>query len=226
MDSAATRRDVLAQASRARLYRLMVELERPASTEELAELLELHPNGVRTHLERLHDAGLVVRGREARPRGRPRDSWSLNPEADTGDDPPTAYADLSRWLVRDVASRSSPVKTVESTGRRIGNELALTAGPGTAEQRMRRALTALGFRPARELDPDGRLTYTLHNCPYRDAVRENQRVVCGLHRGLTRGLLDGISPQTRLTEFVPHDPYAAGCQIRLAGPLVEEAEDR
>ena len=60
--------DVLAQPTRARLFRLLGELRRPAATEELAARVELHPNGVRTHLERLREAGLVAR---ERPRQRP-----------------------------------------------------------------------------------------------------------------------------------------------------------
>jgi predicted ArsR family transcriptional regulator len=227
MDAPGARDDVLSQPSRARLFQLLSELQRPAHTEELAELLELHPNGVRAHLERLREAGLVARAREPRPRGRPRDSWSIEPAAVPSADPPTAYADLSRWLVRDVAARKSPIRQVESTGRAIGQELALTGAPGSPEQQMHRALAVLGFRPSREPDPGGRtLTYTLGNCPYREAVRENQRVVCALHRGLTRGLLDGISPTTKLSAFTPHDPYAAGCTIRLSGPIADEAATR
>jgi predicted ArsR family transcriptional regulator len=223
MDLPTPREDVLRQPTRAQLFRLLGELDRPTGTEELAQLLGLHPNGVRTHLERLLAAGLVVRGREARPRGRPRDTWSVDPEVDRSAEPPTAYADLSRWLVRDLAARKSPVRQVEATGRAIGREMTL-GGAGPPEARMHRALSALGFRPSRAAEPDGKgLTYTLGNCPYREAVRENQRVVCALHRGLTRGLLDGISPATELAGFVPHDPYLAGCVIRVSGPLAEEA---
>jgi predicted ArsR family transcriptional regulator len=224
MDPAA-REDALAQASRARLFRLLGELQRPASTEELAERLGLHPNGVRTHLERLREAGLVVRGREHRPRGRPRDSWSIDPQAGPSGDPPGAYADLSRWLVR-FASRGSRVGEVESTGREIGRELAERGEAGSPEERMHRALAILGFRPARAIDRDGKLDYTLGNCPYREAVHENQPVVCALHRGLTRGLLDGISPDTELTAFVPRDPDTAGCLIELDGPLADEVAKR
>jgi predicted ArsR family transcriptional regulator len=216
----ALRHDALAQASRARLFKLLGELQRPASTEELAERLGLHPNGVRTHLERLRDAELVVRGRERRPRGRPRDSWAIDPRA--SGDPPTAYADLSRWLVRDIASRPSTVREVESTGRSIGRELAREREKGSPEERMHEALAALGFRPARAVDHNGELEYTLANCPYREAVHENQPVVCALHRGLTRGLLDDISPDTAITAFVPRDPDTAGCSIRLDGPLADE----
>ena len=60
MDLPGAHKDVLAQPSRARLFRMLGELERPASTEELAELLGLHPNGVRAHLERLRVDGMFV----------------------------------------------------------------------------------------------------------------------------------------------------------------------
>src|SRR3954453_14026347 len=146
MDHAA-RDDALAQATRARLFRLLGELQRPASTEELAERLGLHPNGVRTHLERLRDAGLVVRDRERRPRGRPRDIWTIDPQAGPSGDPPGAYADLSRWLVRTIAARKSRVREVESMGREIGRELAEQGDAGSPEERMHRALATLGFRP-------------------------------------------------------------------------------
>jgi predicted ArsR family transcriptional regulator len=218
--------DVLAQPSRARLFRMLRELQRPAGTEELAELLGLHPNGVRVHLERLAEAGLIVRERERRPRGRPRDSWSIDPATGPVGDPPTAYADLSRWLVRDLATRIVRPEDVESTGREIGRELAAECETGTPEERMHQTLTKLGFRPRRSVEGGGELRYTLANCPYRDAVRQNQPVVCALHRGLTRGLLDGTSPNTKLTAFVPRDPDVAGCLIALQGPLAVEAGSR
>jgi predicted ArsR family transcriptional regulator len=220
------RDEALAQASRARLFRVLGELQRPASTEELAERVGLHPNGVRAHLERLRDAELVVRERERRPRGRPRDVWTIDPQAGPSGDPPGAYADLSRWLVRTIAARKSRVRDVESMGDQIGRELAEQGAAGSPEERMHRALATLGFRPRRSIDGDGKLDYTLANCPYREAVHENQPVTCGLHRGLTRGLLAGISPETELSAFVPRDPDTAGCLIQLDGPLADEAAAR
>jgi hypothetical protein len=57
-------------------------------------------------------------------------------------------------------------------------------------------------------------------------VRENQPVVCTLHRGITRGLLDTIAPETKLAGFVPRDPDTAGCLIELRGELADEARVR
>jgi predicted ArsR family transcriptional regulator len=215
--------DALAQPTRARLFALLAELRRPAHTEELAERLGLHPNGGRTHLERLLEAGLLVRERERQARGRPRDAWALSPDAQPGGDPPTAYADLARWLVRSLVAGRARVGDVEAAGRRIGREVASADPDVPGERRMHDALVALGFQPSREPAAPDRLTYRLRNCPYRDAVRERQPLVCGLHRGLTRGMLDAIDPATRLEGFVPHDPDEAGCLIELRGPMAAEA---
>jgi predicted ArsR family transcriptional regulator len=225
VDVPRARDDALAQPTRARLFELLAELRRPAGTDELARQLGLHPNGVRMHLERLETAGLVVRGRERVPnrRGRPRDAWSISPEARPGGDPPTAYADLGRWLVRAIASSGVRARDVEAAAREIGRKLAPPGGGATADEQVHGVLVAMGFQPRRRLDSKSTLTYCLENCPYRAAVREKQAVVCGLHRGMTRGLLEQVAPGTRLAAFVPKDPDAAGCEITVRGPLVDES---
>jgi predicted ArsR family transcriptional regulator len=225
MDLPTRRDDALAQPTRARLFAVLGELRRPTSTDELAELLGLHPNGVRVHLERLREGGLVARDRTRRGRGRPRDMWTVAPDAQPGGDSPTAYAELGPWLARAIAPGKTRLRAVENTGREIGRDLAPEGG-GSAEEKMHATLISLGFQPERELDPEGQLTYRLRNCPYRDAVRENQPVVCTLHRGITRGLLDTIAPETKLAGFVPRDPDTAGCLIELRGELADEARVR
>ena len=215
--------DVLAQPTRARLFALLGELRRPAGTEELASRLGLHPNGVRIHLDRLLAAGLVVRRHQPRPRGRPRDEWSLSPDAAPGGAPPRAYGELSRWLARAIPPQPSRLRDVERAGREIGREIAPT-GAASADAALRDTLTALGFQPLVERDHSGRLSCRLRNCPYSDSVRDNQEVVCTLHRGITQGMLDVVEPGASLTSFVPHDPDTAGCEIEVDGlPPADEA---
>lgn len=215
--------DVLSQPTRARLFQALAELRRPAGTEELAELLSLHRNGVRVHLDRLRAAGLVTRERPRRARGRPRDMWAIAPGARPGGEPPSGYADLGRWLARVIEGGRTSTRAVETVGREIGREIAPRGGSAPAEAQVHAALSSLGFQPQREVGPSGPLTYRLCNCPYRDAARESQDVVCTLHRGMTRGLLDAVAPATRLTAFVPRDPCSAGCLIEVRGDLVAQA---
>ena len=223
MDSPARPDDALAQPTRRRVFDLLGELRRPAGTEELADRLALHPNGVRTHLERLAAAGLVERRRTRQARGRPRDMWTIAPDAQPGGEAPSGYVDLARWLARVVSERKTSRRAVESMGREVGREIAPSDDALSAEEKMHAALAALGFQPRREGDDTGALTYRLCNCPYRDAVRESQDVVCTLHRGITRGLLDAMAPDTKLAAFVPRDPDVAGCLIELRGGLAAEA---
>jgi predicted ArsR family transcriptional regulator len=111
--------DVLAQPTRARLFSLLEELKRPAGTVELAERLDLHPNGVRLHLERMEQAGLVARARVRRSRGRPPVGWTIAPDATPGGEAPRAYRDLGRWLARALGSGGG-LRGVERTGRQVG----------------------------------------------------------------------------------------------------------
>lgn len=223
MEESARPDDVLAQPTRQRLFALLGERGRDAGTEELAASLGLHPNGVRVHLERLREAGLVERVRTRQARGRPRDMWSLDPRALATVRPQRAYADLGRWLARAISPARNSLRTVEATGREAGRAMAQDADAGSPEATMHATLGAMGFAPARRAGPSGALTYELCNCPYRDAVRENQPVVCTLHRGITQGMLEVLAPETELTAFVPRDPVTAGCLIELSGGLADEA---
>ncbi len=208
--------DALSQPTRARLFAVLSELKRRAGTVELAERLELHPNGVRVHLERLAEQGLVERARPRSPRGRPPDAWTIARGARPGGRAPHAYQDLGRWLARALRARPDGLRGVERAGRAIGRELApkdAAGDPGAIET----ALSALGFQPTIEHLDGHRTAICLGNCPYREAVRENQPAICALHRGITHGLLDVLEPRSRLTAFVPHDPDLAGCVIELRG---------
>lgn len=222
--------DALSQPTRARVFAMLGELRRPASTEELATELRLHPNGVRLHLERLREEGLVVRRRERQARGRPRDSWTISPDAQPGGDPPTGYAALSRWLVQALVTSGARTADMEEAGRLIGRGLAADhPGGDPDEQMLFDTLTSLGFQPEREPTKartqtkakTKRVAYKLRNCPYRQAVQDRQPLVCALHRGLTNGLVEGMDSDSKLVAFEPKDPQQAGCLIRIRGPVAE-----
>lgn len=204
--------DLLADPTRARLFRALTGLRRAATTAELADLVGRHPNAVRAQLRRLEQAGLVECRQAAQRRGRPRHEWAIAPGARPSGRPPEAYRDLGRWLAR-AAGRDDDLRAFERTGREIGRELAPEAGRPLGEA-LHEAFTAMGFAP--RAGGGERLRYVLGNCPYREVVRENQLAVCTLHRGITQGLLDRLAPEARLREFVARDPFEAGCVIDVA----------
>lgn len=224
MDVLAPSSGVLAQPTRARLFALLVEMKGSEDTEALAARLGLHPNGVRRHLERMRDNGLVERTRAQGGRGRPRDCWEVAPGARPGGERPEAYADLARWLTRAIPSRPDRLAEVERAGREIGRDLAPgepggTGQSGQAAERFRQVLTALGFQPEAEAGGDGSYVCRLRNCPYRDSVREDSELICTLHRGITAGLVAELDPDAVLKRFEPHDPEQAQCLVEVGGSI-------
>jgi predicted ArsR family transcriptional regulator len=207
-------RDVLAQGTRARIFAKLVEQRGAIGTDELARLLGLHPNGVRRHLERLQEAGLVERRQKRGSRGRPGDRWLVAAGARPAGEPPSGYVDLARWLARATPSGPGRLRAIERSGIQIGRELAPAKTDDPVEG-FRQTVAALGFQPALEVEESGGFSCRLENCPYRLSVRENPDVICSLHRGITMGLLSELDPGAKLTRFEPHDPDRAGCVVAV-----------
>jgi predicted ArsR family transcriptional regulator len=210
-----SRNDALVLPLRAALFQALADLCRPATTQELAQRVGRHPNTVRLQLQRLADVGLLERRTTRQLRGRPRDMWAIAADAMPGGEPPDAHRQLSVWLARALGNRDD-LDAVESAGRDIGRELADETMLETGEERMHDALTALGFAPRRERTGLRDLRFVLRNCPYRAAAQQNAPVVCTLHRGITKGLLERFEPEAWLAGFVARDPLDAGCLIELA----------
>ena len=216
VDAADAAADVLQQPTRARLYDHLAGLDRPVSSDELAAELGLHASGVRVHLERLRVAGLVSRERMSQTLGRPRYGWQLASYVLPPREQADAYLTLARWLARTIPARTERLAEIDRAGRALGRELSPEGGQPAA-QAMGRTLHGLGFAPRTELKDGGRVVFRLGNCPYREAVRESQAVICTLHRGMTRGLLDRLAPSARLARFIAEDPDRAGCRLEVDG---------
>ncbi|HEY2055337.1 MAG TPA: helix-turn-helix domain-containing protein [Solirubrobacterales bacterium] len=205
--------DALSQPTRAQIFSFLVDRRAPAGTEEVADHFGLHPNGVRRHLERLLEDGFVTRARVRQAQGRPKDSWSVSPDAHPGGRRPQAYSDLAQWLARTIPINPTRLREVERSGREIGRELAPEPDGDTPRQ-LHDALAALGFEPTLERTEAG-FSCRLGNCPYRDSARDNPTIVCGLHRGITTGILAELDPSAKIKAFEPQDPDQAGCVVEV-----------
>jgi predicted ArsR family transcriptional regulator len=215
--------DPLGGDTRERLFATLGRLGRTVTTDELASELDLHPNGIRRHLEQLQLAGLIRCHSVRQPRGRPKHGWSIDPDARPGGEAPRGYAELGRWLARAVPSGVDTLRAIEESGRAIGRELAAAdardgAPAASGLEDFERATTWLGFAPRAD-DPDPErpdaVTYRLTNCPYSQAVAENQPVVCTLHKGILTGLLQTLEPGARITRLEVRDPVTAGCAVSV-----------
>ncbi|MDM4718688.1 helix-turn-helix domain-containing protein [Micromonospora sp. WMMA1363] len=172
----------------------------PLGVKELAAATELHPNTVRFHLDVLADAGLLTRERTAPDgRGRPQIRYrAVTPPA-----PPTGYQFLSEVLAAQL-DRGRAGDLAEQAGRSwlrsVGRPAPPPPGADTVEVATTRAIAVfseLGFQPSRDAG-----VINLSACPFQDVARRHPDVVCGMHRGLLREVVETVTPHIA-TDLVP-----------------------
>ncbi len=197
-------------ASRTRVLEALQDAGRPLGVQETAELVGLHANTVRFHLDGLVDAGLATRATEERSDpGRPRVVYAA-----AAVDVPVghrSYRLLAEILASFLGGMSpEPKKAAADAGRAWGRYLTDRSAPfrkvgaEEAQQRLVDNLVRLGFDP--EPVADGpRREILLHHCPFREIARAHPDVVCGVHLGLMQGMLAEMNTDLaaeRLDPFV------------------------
>jgi predicted ArsR family transcriptional regulator len=204
---------------------------RPVTVQEIAEELNLHTNSVRFHLSRLLQNGLLHEG-QADPDGpgRPRMVYSAAPppaESAPPAPPPApagappegrGYQFLAEMLAGHLAATSpDPQAAGSAVGEAWGRYLADRPVPfsRTTEEESIEQITAIldraGFSPARGDEP---YRLELRTCPFRTVADRQPDVVCAVHLGLMRGVLDEMNAPVEvagLDQF--HAPYP--CVARL-----------
>jgi DNA-binding transcriptional ArsR family regulator len=210
---------VLADSSRYAIYQEVAGAEEPLSTFEIAERLDLHPNTVRLHPEKMRDAGLLeVFSDRHGAVGRPQHRWSVVPHAPSLGVEPSGFRVLAHLLAEVAAEPAGESERAAAVGRRRGLERT-KVGPGSVrepnagavERGVGRAciraivdeLADLGFDPvvdAPVLDvgataggPQISVGLSFTKCPFRELAVLYPDLVCELHRGLTQGILAGIA---------------------------------
>src|SRR3954468_1473518 len=121
-------------------YAIYLELARssvPLSTADIADALELHPNTVRPHLERMREVGLLVVEADSRGSvGRPQHRYSLAPDAPTLGLEPSGFRLLARLLTSVAAACEAEPDLIAAVGREQGRAAAVAratvAGGGSS----------------------------------------------------------------------------------------------
>lgn len=207
---------VLAQPTRRRIAELLAQRDAGLGVAEIAVRVDLHPNAVRQHLQKLADAGVVCTERDPpRGRGRPRLRYRL---VDMRAPRIAAHQELVRLLIAYIVRSGAATEDVEAFGRLQGGFFATGAGAAGIIE----SFAGLGFAP-REAGSAGdarrgRLRLRLGHCPFMDAVAApGGEMICRMHRGIVEGIAAGASPGSRLAEFAPADPARAGCGVTVDG---------
>jgi|SRR5690625_2486318 len=197
-------------ASRARVLGVLQDAGSALSANDVAAAVGLHVNTVRFHLDALVEAGSAERETEKRERpGRPRALYQAHPGVSRVGQ--RSYRLLAEILASFVAAQTpDPADSAVEAGEAWGHYLADRPPPfqrvdaDSAVQQLLRQLGDLGFDPEAVTDA-GEQQIRLRNCPFRETAETNSEVVCGIHLGLMRGLLDALGAPVeteRLDSFV------------------------
>lgn len=206
MDRSTLVHRALAEPTRATLYQLLLAGARPFDVSELADGLGVHPNTVRSHLQVLEDAGLVVSLLEKRVRpGRPRRLF------DAVRDPSEEEHHLLAAALAGVLEPLPGGSTLaEDAGREAGRRLL--QGTANGVEPVRRVLDVLdqrGFGATQDGD-----VVLMHRCPFGDVAESHPAIVCGFHSGLIDGALAEAGSPVRVGSLEPWAREGA-CVARL-----------
>jgi predicted ArsR family transcriptional regulator len=214
----ALRLDILKALGDNTRYAIYLELARsplPLATADVADMLGLHANTVRPHLERMREVGLLQVSTDARGGvGRPQHRYSLAADAPSLGLEPSPFPMLARTLLRAAVTAGVDPDEVAAAGREQGRDDA-RAWP--VESRGVDALmleqARLGFDPEVVEDEAG-ATVAFAHCPFRELASAHPDLVCALHRGLVEGLVDGLVDGVAVHRF--HSLVdRAPCQVEL-----------
>lgn len=118
----------LGDNTRYAIYLELARSPRPLATAEIAETLDLHPNTVRPHLERMRDVGLLAVEAEARGAvGRPQHRYYLSPEAPSLGLEPATFPLLAGMLLQVAGSAGLGAEEAAEAGRYQGAADAVEA---------------------------------------------------------------------------------------------------
>ena len=193
----------LGDRTRYAIYSEVASSSVPLSTSDIAEVLDLHPNTVRPHLERLREVGLLeVESASQGSVGRPQHRYMLTADAPSLGLEPPAYpllADLLAQLAAELGPRDDDVAEV---GRSWGRHEAETLGEADGEvgdagvsdespcvAALVAELAELGFDPTTDCAGSS-TTVSFTRCPYRELAEAHPELVCCLHRGIVEGIVE------------------------------------
>lgn len=208
----------LGDPTRHRIFRYLVEAERPVDVMELTAEFGLNHNAIRQHLAKLVAAELVVETKApSSGRGRPRLHYTIHPATESRWGVSGPYERLSLMLTEIIRTGDSAIEVGRRAGRRLRLGAAATPDPvGELASQMARQ----GFEPTVTWRGDN-ADVVLATCPFASTAVADPDAVCNLHLGMAYGLaetMDGLV----IDELVAKDPRRAKCRLRCH---VEDAAD-
>ena len=193
---------------RTHIIQILRDSKEPLSVVQVADMVGIHANTARFHLESLVDAGLATRQSEVSSQpGRRRILYAGNlpnqtPERVQG------YRLLAQILTGTIAARSQDGgAAMYEVGYQWGAYATTRPAPFEVlneeqiDHRVMDKLDTLWFSAEFKQEPCPCLE--LHNCPFMDLARSAPGIICRMHVGMINGSLAELRSKQRVVEFHP-----------------------
>src|SRR5689334_16824610 len=201
----------------------------PVGVSEIADLIGVHPNTVRFHLEALVGDGIVERVPDAPSGpGRPRAGYRPRPGLARGG--ARRYRVLAEILLSHLSATSDdPAAAATAAGLAWGAHLVPRPDPfqtvtrDDAVNRLTAMLGELDFAPEVIAGGDGPPDrIRLRHCPFLELAEPHRDLVCPLHLGLMQGALTELRAPVTVTALTPFAEATACLAHLAASPDYEE----
>jgi len=193
---------------RTHIIQLLRDTKEPLSVERVAEMVGVHANTARFHLESLVDAGLASRETEVTARRGRRHILYTGVLPNQTHERAQGYRLLAQIMSGMIAARCPDSgDDMYEAGLRWGGRLTNRPAPGQAldeaeiDRRILDKGDALWFAPELQQTPRRHLLF--HNCPIVDAVGGRPGLVCHLHAGMMNGALSEMRSSQRVARLEP-----------------------
>lgn len=233
------------------VLRALTDADRPLTSAEIAERLEVHKNTVRFHLESLIAAGQAEHAPPVSSGpGRPAQAFRAVRRMDP--DGPRHYLLLAEVLTEALRGEPDGTERAIEAGRAWGRRVAADApdpiaGVHQEVDRLVQLLDTFGFAPeddggahrersrspAEEVTPGEESTppapgpLTVRHCPFLELASGHREIVCPVHLGLMRGALEGWGAPIEADALEPFvEPDRCLVHLSTSTPSTPSTQER
>ncbi|WP_386057466.1 helix-turn-helix transcriptional regulator [Thalassobacillus hwangdonensis] len=203
--------NVLSDSTRFNIYQYIVKKNDAVSVQDVASVFDIHPNVARLHLSKLQDVNLVVAYTKKTGRGgRPSKAYRLSDEVIDLHFPHRDYRMLATIAIDSLSELGEAgAQALYRTGERYGYDTLnhiRTSKNGEMDielklLHLRKTAEMIGLYPEFNISDDfKRATFTINNCPFKEIVKTNSELICGMHGHFIKGMFHALFEDIELKE--------------------------